>query len=173
MPGVVEGWGDGGIVKVIEGIFKSNKEDKMRGKGTWLNLWGMASVAILLLAGCKTPESIGIHIGDSPKPKVSEKPGPPSHAPAYGRRAKHKYNYYPDAEVYYDSGSRNYFYLSGGKWQVSVSLPDSLRIKLGSSVSLELGTDKPYEYHDENRKKYPPGQMKKKEKKKGKGKKWD
>ncbi len=143
----------------------------MKEKGIWFKGWGMACLALLLLAGCKTPESLGIIIGDRPNPKVSKKPGPPSHAPAYGRRAKHKYNYYPDAEVYYDSGSSNYFYLSGDKWKVSVSLPDSLKVKLGSSVTLELGTDKPYEYHKANKKNYPPGQRKKKGKKKGK--KWD
>jgi len=137
-----------------------------------IGVWGLVSVTLLLFSGCKTPESIGIHIGDSPKPRVSEKPGPPSHAKAYGRRAKHNYSYYPEAEVYYDSGRSSYFYLSGDRWQVSVSLPDSLKVKLGSSVTLELDTDKPYEYHDDNKKKYPPGQMKK-GKKKNKGKKWD
>ena len=135
-------------------------------------VWGLTLLAAtLLFSGCKTPESIGIIIGDSPK--VSKKPGPPPHAKAYGRRAQHSYRYYPDASVYYDTGSSSYFYLSGDKWKVSVALPDSLKIKLGSSVSLELNTDTPYIYHDDHKKKYPPGQMKKKgKKKKKKGKKW-
>lgn len=143
----------------------------MREKGIWFKGLGVACLALLLIAGCNTPGSIGVFIGDSPKLKVSKKPGPPSHAKAYGRRAKHKYSYYPDAEVYYDSGRSSYFYLSGGKWKVSVSLPDSLKIKLGSSISMELDTDTPYVYHDDNKKKYPP--RKKKKKKKGKGKKWN
>jgi hypothetical protein len=47
-------------------------------------------------------------------------------------------------------------------------LPNHLRIGLGDSVSIELDTDKPYIHHAEHVKKYPPGQLKKKNKKKHK-----
>ena len=47
-------------------------------------------------------------------------------------------------------------------------MPSNLRVELGDSVSIELDTDKPYIYHAEHVKKYPPGQMKKKSKKKDK-----
>lgn len=141
-------------------------ERKIKFKG-----WVLLLMVLLPFSACKTPGSVGIFIGDTAM--MSKTPGPPSHAKAYGRRAKHKYSYYPDAEVYYDSVRSSYFYLSGEKWKVSVLLPDSLKVKLGSSVMLELDTAKPYEYHKDNKKKYPPGQMKKKWKKKKKGKKWD
>ena len=97
------------------------------------------------------------------KPK---KGGPPAHAPAHGYRAKHHYRYYPSCSVYYDSGRKLYFYLKGDNWEVGASLPSSIRVGLGDYVSMELETDKPYVYHADHVKRYPPGQMKKNNKKK-------
>ena len=94
--------------------------------------------------------------------------GPPPHAPAHGYRAKHQYRYYPSCSVYYDSGRRLYFYLKGDNWEVGASLPSHLRAELGGYVSIELDTDKPYKHYKEHKAKYPPGQMKKKHKKKDK-----
>ena len=102
-----------------------------------------------------------------------KKQGPPAHAPAHGYRVKHKYRYYPSRSVYYDTGRGLYFYLNGNNWEVGASLPSSFRVGLGSSVSIELDTDKPYIHHAEHVKKYPPGKVKKKNKKKDKKKnKW-
>ena len=97
-----------------------------------------------------------------------KKSGPPPHAPAHGYRAKHHYRYYPTCSVYYDSGRKLYFYLKGDNWEVGASLPGSIRVGLGDYVSMELETDKPYTYHADHVKRYPPGQMKKKYKKKHK-----
>jgi hypothetical protein len=84
----------------------------------------------------------------SDNPEVSKKhkkQGPPAHAPAHGYRAKH-------------------FYLKGDNWEVGASLPGSLRVGLGDSVSIELETAKPYVHHAEHVKKFPPKQFKKKKK---------
>jgi hypothetical protein len=97
-----------------------------------------------------------------------KKKGPPSHAPAHGYRAKHQYRYYPSCSVYYDTGRRLYFYIKGDNWEVGATLPKHIRIGLGDSVNIELDTDKPYIYHSEHVKKFPPGQIKKKNKKKNK-----
>jgi len=97
-----------------------------------------------------------------------KKGGPPPHAPAHGYRAKHHYRYYPSCSVYYDSGRELYFYLKGDNWEVGSSLPSSIRVRLGDYVSMELDTGKPYTYHADHVKKYPPGQKKKKSKKKHK-----
>ena len=97
-----------------------------------------------------------------------EKKGPPPHAPAHGYRAKHYYRYYPSCSVYYDNGRKLYFYLKGDNWEVGASLPGSIRVRLGEYVSMELDTDRPYVYHADHVKRYPPGQMKKKNKKKNK-----
>ncbi len=96
--------------------------------------------------------------------------GPPAHAKAHGYRAKHKYRYYPDCSVYHDGKRGLYFYIKGGNWEVGASLPNNLRVRLGESVSLELDTDRPYTYHADHAKRYPPGKMKKNKNKKKKHK---
>ena len=100
-----------------------------------------------------------------------KKGGPPTHAPAHGYRAKHKYRYYPDSSVYHDDERGLYFYIKGGNWEVGASLPNNLQIGLGQSVSLELDTDRPYTYHADHVKQYPPGKMKKNKTKENKNKK--
>lgn len=134
------------------------------------------TVSIVFAAGCAPKrvqvvyEKDGNHgyseIGHKHKHKQQ---GPPAHAPAYGYRAKYQYRYYPSRSVYYDTGRKLYFYLKGDNWEVGASLPSYIRIGLGESVSIELDTDKPYLYHAEHLKKYPPGQMKKKKDKNNRG----
>ena len=109
----------------------------------------------------------GNNAPSSGNPPVVKK-GPPDHAPAHGYRAKHKYLYYPSCSVYYDHERKIYFYLKGDQWEVNVTLPNRLRIRLGDSVTIEMHTDKPYVHHAQHVKKYPPGHMKKKHKKKHK-----
>ena len=89
--------------------------------------------------------------------KNSKNGGPPAHAPAHGYRAKHQYRYYPSSSVYYDTGRGLYFYLKGDNWEVGASLPSSLRVGLGDSVSIELDTDRPYIHHAEHVKMYSRG----------------
>ena len=101
-----------------------------------------------------------------------KKNGPPAHAPAHGYRAKHKYRYYPDCAVYHDTARGLYFYIKGGNWEVGGSLPHNLQMGLGESVSLELDTDRPYTYHTDHAKQYPPGKKKKSKNKKNKKNKW-
>lgn len=134
----------------------------------------LMGVCLFLVAGCS---SLGIHIGDEPTYRHEPPPperggGPPPWAPAHGYRAKHKYRYYPLSYVYYDTGRSLYFYYEGGRWEVSVSLPSSIRIDVGDYVSIEMDDDKPYHYHSDVVKRYPPGHQKKKSKGKGKDK-WD
>ncbi|MFA5033413.1 MAG: hypothetical protein WC614_10380 [bacterium] len=82
--------------------------------------------------------------------------GPPSHAKAYGYRAKHTCWYYPNEEVYYLSESRTYAVIDGGNWVV-VNAPGRA---LGSYVVIESETNKPWLRHSEYRGKYSPGQAK-------------
>jgi hypothetical protein len=99
-----------------------------------------------------------------------EQQGPPPWAPAHGHRAKHHYYYYPDSHVYYDTERKVYFYPSAGDWRVSAVLPPGIRIDVGGYTALEMDNDRPYIYHEEVVKKYPPGQLKKLEKGKKKNK---
>ena len=136
---------------------------------------GVAMFIILMvgvfLSSCQTTGGdIIFNGGNGPSHKSPPvlKKGPPDHAPAHGYRAKHHYRYYPSCSVYYDRGRQIYFYIKGDHWEVGASLPDHLRIRLGDSVNIELYTDKPYIHYADHQKKYPPGQLKKKHKKKHK-----
>ena len=128
---------------------------------------GFFTIFLLSLCACQI-KSAGVHIGDEPEPAVvaKSKPrgGPPAHAPAHGYRAKHHYRYYPSCYVYFDISRKCYFYLSGDSWKVSASLPSHMRVQLGEYVSIEMDTDKPYTKFKDHKKKYPPGQLKKKKK---------
>ena len=117
-------------------------------------------VILLTISACRTVpvRAPGVHVSAGHN-------SPPAHAPAHGRRAQYRYYYYPDVEVYFDLRRRSYFYLSNGHWKLSATLPDTLRLRLGTHVSLELETDTPYRYHRQHRKFYPPGYFKKKHKK--------
>jgi hypothetical protein len=121
---------------------------------------GSCVLFVFSLGACHVT-GVGIHMGGG-KPGV--KSGPPPHAPAHGYRAKHTYYYYPDAYVYFDISRRVYFYLQGDKWRMSASLPHSFSVRLGQHVMIELDSERPYKHFDKHKKKYPPGQMKKKEK---------
>ena len=134
----------------------------------------MILVFFLLLlfafAGC---QGMGFTISNRPHPEVysaDKDTGPPPWAPAHGRRPKYTYRYYPGSRVYYEGGRGVYFYYRDGQWRVSASIPVEIRIDVNNFVSLEMDTDRPYEYDDEVVKRYPPGQLKKEDKKKGKSK---
>jgi len=139
---------------------------------------GFFTVSTIFVAGCAPKKVVVVHEGDGNQGHsevgqmhdYEKKGGPPPHAPAYGYRAKHmyQYRYYPSRSVYYDTGRRLYFYIKGNNWEMGASLPSNLRVELGDYVSMELDTDRPYIYHADHVKKYPPGQMKKMYKKKNK-----
>lgn len=95
--------------------------------------------------------------------------GPPPWAPAHGYRAKYLYHYYPDVAVYLDVSRGVYFYVHNGRWVSAPSLPKSLAMGLGNYVVLEMDTERPYEFHKDVVKKYPPGQLKKQGKGHGAG----
>jgi len=130
-------------------------------------IFGVFLLFFLSLGACHI-KSLGVKIGERPGPavvvKAKTKGGPPPHAPAHGYRAKYSYRYYPSCYVYFDISRRCYFYLAGDGWKVSASLPVSLRAQLGDYVSIEMDTDRPYINFEEHKKKYPPGQLKKKKK---------
>ncbi len=99
-----------------------------------------------------------------------DRPGPPPWAPAHGHRAKYRYYYYPATYVYFDVGRSLYFYYQSDQWRVSASLPVGIHIAVGEYVVLEMDDDKPYKFHSDVAKRYPPGQQKKSDKEKGKEK---
>jgi hypothetical protein len=83
-----------------------------------------------------------------------KKAGPPNHAKAHGYRAKHTYRYYPSANAYYDVERKAYFYLEGDNWRMGVCLPDTLSLRLGKYVTIEIDSDKPYTRFEEHKRQY-------------------
>ncbi|HKK34337.1 MAG TPA: hypothetical protein VJ934_12420 [Desulfomicrobiaceae bacterium] len=122
---------------------------------------------LLCLSGCLVTAGGGGGFGGTEQ-QVGH--GPPAHAPAHGYRAKYRYRYYPDARVYFDIARERYFYTTGDRWRVSVSIPDRIRVRMGSSVIIEMDSDRPYLKNHDHVRKYPPGQRKNRGKRKKHGK---
>ncbi len=72
------------------------------------------------------------------------------------RRARYHYDYYPQANVYFDTVRHLYFYRTEGGWTMSVALPAVFQKELGARVRLEMTDDRPYVEHEKHREKYPP-----------------
>jgi hypothetical protein len=134
---------------------------------------------VVFLSACQTPGgnlSITWPPDNQKSQHVSKSPGhgPPAHAKAHGHRRKFGYKYYPDAQVYFDASRKAYFYLDGGAWRMSVSVPSELKIRLGDSVEIEMDCDKPYTEFKGHKAKVPGNRNKKNKnnKKKKNGNKW-
>jgi len=69
----------------------------------------------------------------------------------------YEYNYYPDSGVYYDRGRHVYFYHDQGNWKESPSLPPHVHVDSNNYRELRMDSDKPYVYHSDVNKQYPPG----------------
>jgi len=149
------------------------------GKRTgWVAL-GVMIAAALLVPGCGR-RRVAVRAGTPPPVVVQPPPvvapipppGPPAHAPAHGYRAKHvyQYYYYPSAYVYYCPQRGLYWYLRGDRWEVGVSLPDSVSVTVGDHVSLKTESDLPYVDFEAHKHAYPPGGKHKGQPQKGKGK---
>ncbi len=90
--------------------------------------------------------------------QASKQQGPPPWAPAKGYRAKTRYVYFKDYDVYYDHNKGVYITLSGKNWSVSTKLPAILsRVDLITAVKVDLDFDgdEPQKYHNDHTKKYP------------------
>lgn len=96
--------------------------------------------------------------------------GPPPWAPAHGFRRNRGYYYYPGTNVYYRPADRMWFFLDGRDWRAGVSLPTSFRVDFTRSVSLEMETDRPYEFHRSVAEYYPADYFTRKVKVKGREK---
>ena len=122
----------------------------------------LTGIGALLLTGCAMDGGnpnvgVGVSVGTpAPEPVIVATPrgGPPSWAPAHGRRAKevrYRYQYYPASGVYVNVSTGSYFYMNGGSWQVGMSLPSTLVLDRSNYVNLELETDRPYLYYEEHK----------------------
>lgn len=124
---------------------------------SYRNLGLLTAALVLLFAtnGCRMV--VPLH----PQPYVRAQRGVP-HTPPHARAARHHYRYFPAVEVYFDTTSNLYFYLSDNVWLSAPLLPGHIRIDVNNFVTMELDGPKPYVHHKNTIKKYPPGLRKKK-----------
>ena len=110
-----------------------------------------------LFAGIDLDVSIAIGTRiESHEHALEDGRGPPAWAPAHGHRAKAKYHYYPEHEVYRNASTGAWIYYRNGEWSVGMSLPSVIRIGSESRfVSLEMNSDRPHAYHQEIVRSYP------------------
>jgi hypothetical protein len=81
-----------------------------------------------------------------PMPKIKTK------APS---SARHRYNYYPDAQVYFDPARQLYFFMEANRWLARAVLPREINVSIGPPVVVDLDSERPYERHDDVRRIYP------------------
>jgi hypothetical protein len=90
--------------------------------------------------------------------------GPPPWAPAHGYRAKTRHIYFPEHNFYYDVQKKNYIYLKGKNWTISIALPSIfVGINLGKATQIELDYvgNTPYIYNETHKVKYKKVKVKK------------
>lgn len=81
-----------------------------------------------------------------PMPKIKTK------APS---SVKHRYNYYPDAQVYFDPARQLYFFMEANRWLARAVLPREINVSIGPPVVVDLDSERPYDRHDDVRRIYP------------------
>jgi hypothetical protein len=120
----------------------------------------MVSFSLLFLFDCTPAFSQGKGKGNNGKSEVKKGGGPPPWAPAHGYRAKTRYVYFKDHDVYYDHTRGVYISISGGKWVVSAKIPTKLSgidLAVAAKIDLDFDGDEPQREHTNHKKKYPPG----------------
>ncbi len=92
------------------------------------------------------------------KQNVSQqKAGPPPWAPAHGYRAKTRYVYFKDYNVYYDHDRGVYISLGGNNWQITAKLPSILSgvdLKAAVKVDLDFSGDDPQRNNQDHKRKF-------------------
>ncbi len=73
-----------------------------------------------------------------------------------GHRGQYEYYYYPGPSVYFDKHRDLYYYHDGGHWQESHTPPPNFHTG-NPHRELRLDTDKPYKYHSDVERRFPPG----------------
>lgn len=147
----------------------------MKTRACLLFLLGLSALVPAARAGLDLSVVAEIRLGKAlppppPEVEIIEAPvqkGPPPWAPAHGFRRNREYYFYPGANVYFRPADRTWFYLDGREWRVGVSLPTSIRVDFGRSVSLEMESDRPFEFHQSVAQYYPSDYFTKKVKIKG------
>jgi hypothetical protein len=125
---------------------------------------GAATVFVAAIAGAAHLD-IKIPVPPIPKIKIPKPPLPKvkievdHRGGPVGRersaRGPRQYQYYPEAQVYFDPGRQLYFFMQANRWLAQAFLPPEIKVHVGSPVVVDLDTDQPYDYHSQVREYYP------------------
>jgi hypothetical protein len=88
---------------------------------------------------------------------AQKKDGPPPWAPAHGYRAKTRYVYFPQHNIYYDTQRSVYIYINNGNWEIGARLPKGVKsttLRDSRQVELSLSIDNPQRYNTDHVRKY-------------------
>lgn len=117
---------------------------------------GVTLLLMLLLAAPSDTMAQGKGKGNKNN-AVKAQPGPPPWAPAHGYRAKTRYVYFSDYNVYYDHERGVYISLGGNNWQITAKLPSILSgvdLTAAVKVDLDFSGDDPQRNNREHKQKF-------------------
>ena len=118
----------------------------------------LSGLCLILLLFAAAPNEACAQGKGKGKSKVAKKEaGPPPWAPAHGYRAKTRYVYFSQYNVYYDHDRGVYISLGGNNWQVTAKLPSILSgvdLNAAVKVDLDFSGDEPFRYNSDHRKKW-------------------
>jgi hypothetical protein len=128
------------------------KGDNMRPVGRIAWIMGMAIMGCFALVSISRGELTGPREAPTLADDLSAVATPSQTSASYVRiaasqRMAYRYQYFPDAQVYFDPSRELFFYMFDGEWTKSPALPRELRNRLGDFVMIDLDEDDPYEYY--------------------------
>lgn len=90
---------------------------------------------------------------DMNQPSVPQYPrsGAPRDDGGVSSKGGHRYDYFPEAQVYFDPARQLYFFRQANRWAAKATLPPEINVRIGPRVTVELDSERPYEFHDEVR----------------------
>lgn len=116
-------------------------------------------LTILLVAG-NSQEIVAQGKGKGKGEVAKKENGPPPWAPAHGYRAKTRYVYFSEYDVYYDHDRGVYISIGGNNWQVTAKLPSILAgvdLKAAVKIDLDFSGDDPQRNNKDHRLKFKKG----------------
>jgi hypothetical protein len=126
--------------------------DIMKPAGSIKWILGVAVTSCLALVSMSRGEPTGSRVSSARADDLSAVATPSRMSETYVQIAAsgpkaYRYQYFPDAQVYFDPIRELFFYMFNGEWTKSPALPRELRNRLGDFVMIETDDDDPYGYY--------------------------
>ena len=112
-------------------------------------LVGMIGLTFISINSSQAQSNKKVHV------KQKKEKDPPPWAPAHGYRAKTRYVFFKDYDMYYDQQRKIYVYLKNGNWELGASIPaflQSVDLNAAIKIDIELESDQPEQHFKEHKK---------------------